>query len=268
VIRQDPSNTHVSEEELHAYVDEQLPEDRVPAVQAYLAAHPEAASRIAAWRLQVTKIRQRFNPVADEPVPESLHIENILARRKNVWQKVAAAAVVAFAIGAGAGWFGRDMSDLGRNTDVARALADAAIEAHRIYVAEVRHPIEVRADEAHLVPWLSKRVGSQLKAPDLESEGLKLLGGRLLSGPNGPTALFMYQGAGGERVTLTTARSPGEGETAFQWRAEDKICAVAWFERGLAFVVAGPAERDRIGRVARRVYEAYEVADNGDSPKK
>ncbi len=131
-----------------------------------------------------------------------------------------------------------------------------------MYVAEVRHPIEVRADEAHLVPWLSKRVGQQLKAPDLASEGLKLMGGRLLPGPNGPTALFMYQDAGGERVTLTTARSPSGDETSFQWRAEDKIGAVAWFERGLAFVVAGPAEHAKLNRVARRVYEAYEIADN------
>jgi len=146
---------------------------------------------------------------------------------------------------------------------VARALADAAVEAHRIYVAEVRHPIEVRADEAHLVPWLSRRVGQPLKAPDLAPEGLKLLGGRLLSGPRGvATAFFMYEGGAGERVTLTTARAMREGETAFQWRAAGDIGAVAWIEGGLAFVVAGPAERERLDRVARRVFDAYEVASN------
>jgi anti-sigma factor RsiW len=251
----------VSEEELHAYVDGQLPEDRVAAVQAYLAAHPDAASRVAAWRWQATKIRERFDPVLDEPVPERLRVETVLSQKRAGWPRIAAVAAIAFVLGAGIGWFGRDRSELGRNTDAARALADAAILAHRIYVPDMRHPIEVRADEDHLVPWLSKRVGSPLKAPDLQAEGLKLLGGRLLAGPNGPTALFMYQGASGERVTLTTARAPGEGETQFQWRAEDKICAVAWFERGLAFVVAGPAQRDRIDRVAKRVYDAYEIAD-------
>jgi anti-sigma factor RsiW len=252
----------IGEEELHAYVDEQLPEDRVCDVQEYLAANPEAASRVAAWRLQATKIHERYDPVLHEELSDRFCVDTILARSNGTWKKVAAAAVLAFALGAGAGWFGRDMSGLGHDTDAARALAQAAIDAHRMYVAEVRHPIEVRADEAHLVPWLSKRVGQQLKAPDLGAEGLKLMGGRLLPGPNGPTALFMYQNAGGERVTLTTARSPSEGETAFQWRAEDKIGAVAWFERGLAFVVAGPAEHAKLNRVARRVYEAYEIADN------
>lgn len=260
MIRSGPRD--ISEEELHAYVDEQLPYDRVCEVQEYLASHPEDASRVAAWRLQATKLHERYDSILREPLNDRFCVDTIVAKSNSAWKKIAAAAVIAFAIGAGAGWFGRDVSELGRDTDAARALASAAIEAHRMYVAEVRHPIEVRADEAHLVPWLSKRVGQQLKAPDLGAEGLKLMGGRLLPGPNGPTALFMYQNAGGERVTLITARSPGEGETSFQWRAEDKIGAVAWFERGLAFVVAGPAEQAKLDRVARRVYEAYEIADN------
>jgi anti-sigma factor RsiW len=33
---------------------------------------------------------------------------------------------------------------------------------------------------------------------------------------------------------------------------------LAWVEGGMAFVVAGPAERERLDRVARRVYDAYE----------
>ena len=267
MIRQGSQDLPITDEELHAYIDGQLPDNQIGAVQAHLAANPEDASRIAAWRLQVTKIREEYNPVLDEAVSDRFCVETLMPRSKDVMQKIAAAAVIAFVIGAGAGWLGRDVSGFGRNTDAARVLADAAIEAHRIYVSEVRHPIEVRADEAHLVPWLSRRVGSPLKAPDLASEGLKLLGGRLLSGPRGATAFFMYEGAGGERVTLTTARAANEGETAFQWRSNDKIGAVAWYERGLAFVVAGPAEQARLNRVARRVYDAYEVADNGGSKK-
>ncbi len=255
-------DTPATEDELHAYVDGALPYDRACEVEEYLAAHTDAASRVAAWREQATLIRERWGATADEPVPGRLKIENLTLRRSGIVRKVAAAAAIAFVVGAGTGWIGRDLSDFGRNTDIARALADAAIEAHRLYVAEVRHPIEVRADEAHLVPWLSRRVGLQLKAPDLQPEGLKLLGGRLLSGPRGPTALLMYEGTGGERVTLTTARALSNGESAFEWRYSGEIGAVAWFENGLAFVVAGPAERERLSRVARRIFDAYEVAEN------
>ena len=77
-----------------------------------------------------------------------------------------------------------------------------ALGAHRLYIGEVRHPIEVKAEEAHLLPWLSRRLGTTLRAPDLGAFGLKLLGGRLLPGLSSPAALFMYEGANGERFTI------------------------------------------------------------------
>jgi anti-sigma factor RsiW len=258
-----PRESPITDEELHAYADGQLPADRVGVIEEYLASHPDTASRVAAGRAQAAVFSGKWGKVAGVTVPGRLQPDRIAVRSKGFGRKMAAAAAIAFAIGAAAGWFGRDFVLGGSNAEIARALADAAIEAHRIYVVEVRHPIEVRADEAHLVPWLSRRVGQPLKAPDLAPEGLKLLGGRLLSGPQGAaTAFFMYEGGAGERVTLTTARAMREGETAFQWRAAGDVGAIAWIEGGLAFVVAGPAERERLDRVARRVFDAYEVASN------
>jgi anti-sigma factor RsiW len=253
-----PPQSPITDEELHAYIDGQLSTERACDVEDYLAANPGAANRVAGWRAQAAMIRDKWGRVAEEKVPERLHPDRIVMPARGLGRKVAAAAVVAFAIGVAAGWLGRDVVLGSRHAEIARALADAAIEAHRIYTAEVRHPIEVRAEEAHLLPWLSRKVGQPLKAPDLAPEGLKLLGGRLLSGPRGAaTAFFMYEG-----VTLTTARAMREGETAFQWRAAGDIGAVAWIEGGLAFVVTGPAERERLDRVARRVFDAYEVASN------
>src|SRR5262249_44593835 len=81
-----------------------------------------------------------------------------------------------------------------------------ALNAHRLYVTEVRHPIEVQAGEDHLLPWLSRRVGTNLRAPNLESYSLKLLGGRLLPGINGPAAMFMYETPAGERYTFYCSR--------------------------------------------------------------
>src|SRR5262249_33122300 len=59
-----------------------------------------------------------------------------------------------------------------------------ALDAHRVYVVEVRHPVEVTGGERpHLVQWLSKRLDYELRIPELEPSGLKLVGGRLLPGP-------------------------------------------------------------------------------------
>ncbi len=70
-------------------------------------------------------------------------------------------------------------------SDLTRFTADA-LDAYRLYVVEVRHPVEVPGDQRpHLDAWLSKRVGSPLRAPELDKIGLKLVGGRLLPGPTG-----------------------------------------------------------------------------------
>ena len=55
----------VTEEELHAYVDGELPADRKEAVVAWLAAHSEQAALVAAWRAQADSIRARYGAVAD-----------------------------------------------------------------------------------------------------------------------------------------------------------------------------------------------------------
>ena len=47
--------------------------------------------------------------------------------------------------------------------------------------------------EAHLMQWLSKRLGRQLVTPDLSGAGLRLMGGRLLPAEDGPAAQFMYE---------------------------------------------------------------------------
>ena len=181
----------VTEEELHAYVDGQLPADRGAAVAQWLDAHPEDAARVAAWRAQADAIRARYDAVASEPVPPRFELK-ALARAGRKWSRLAAAAVLAaFLLGGGAGWFGRGFFDGAGPT---RAVTVEAFEAHRLYIGEVRHPIEVKAGESHLNRWLSRRVGYEMPTPNLDPFGLKLLGGRLLPGNAGRyAALYMYE---------------------------------------------------------------------------
>ena len=70
----------VTEDELHVYVDGELPADRLGAVEAWLASHPEDATRIAAWRAQADAIRARYSALAKEPVPERLALDRITRR--------------------------------------------------------------------------------------------------------------------------------------------------------------------------------------------
>jgi anti-sigma factor RsiW len=255
-------NLPVTEDELNAYVDGELPADRRAAVEAWLATHADDAARVAHWRAMAEMIRARYGAVATEPVPARLALDQ-LDRSDRSWKRVAAAAVVAaFFVGAAAGWFGHGAA--ASAPSAWDTLATEALDAHKLYVVEVRHPVEVPASEAnHLVQWLSKRVGYSLRAPNLESIGLKLVGGRLLPGPTGEAAaFFMYEGASGERYTIYCTRTQANA-TALRYSAAGPVAATYWVDGGVAYVVSGSADRDRLQKIAEN---AYMQLDNRTQP--
>lgn len=247
----------VTEEELHAFVDGELASDRRHEVEAWLAAHPEDAARVAGWQAQGEAIRARYATVIDEPLPERLDLDRLVRARSGWRWRLAAAAVllVAFLGGGLAGWFGRDlMADPEATLAVApRSLVADALDAHRLYIAEVRHPVEVPADAKHLMPWLSRKVGHQLRAPNLKDFGLKLIGGRLLPSPASPAALFMYEGASGDRYTLYCART-GKPDTALRFKQAGLVAAFYWVDAEVSYVLSGPADRERLLAVAEAAY--------------
>jgi anti-sigma factor RsiW len=244
----------VTTEELHAYVDGMLPADRIGAVEAWLASHPDDAAHVAEWRAMAEIVRDRYGSVAEQPVPGRFDLAK-LARGRTPWRKVAAAAVLAAATGGIAGWVAHAASTPAPSA--VEIMTTEALSAHKLYVAEVRHPIEVRAAEQHLIPWLSKRVGTNLRIPDLKEYSLQLLGGRLLPGPIGPAALFMYENPSGGRFTIYCSRSK-KVRTALRYQPAEDVAAMHWVESEIGYVVSGPADRDRLAKIAQTAYEQME----------
>jgi len=243
----------VSEDELNALVDGELPANRRAVVEAWLASHPDDAAKVAAWRKQAELIRARYGAIADENPPRRFNIKRLSRRRYGATAAAAAAVVAAFLLGGVAGWIMRGV-EAASPSDLARFTTDA-LDAYRLYVVEVRHPVEVPGDQRpHLDQWLSKRVGSALQAPELGKLGLKLVGGRLLPGPTGATAFFMYESASGERFTLYCGRT-GDRDTALRYTAGEQNAAYYWVDRDLAYVLSGPAERDKLREIAQVAYE-------------
>jgi anti-sigma factor RsiW len=250
----------VTEDELHAFVDGQLPAERFAAVEAWLASHPEDAARIATWRAQSDAIRLRFGEPANEAVPERLKIDTLL-RSGRKWRAIAAAvAAFAFIVGGLIGWMARGTTEVvAAAGDPADQIAQEALSAHKLYIAEVRHPIEVGAAEAHLVPWLSRRLGTNLRIPDFGHFDLKPLGGRLLPGPSGPAAMFMFENGNGDRVTFYSSKvTAGQQQMSFRYFQSDNVAAIRWVEGGYAFVVSGNADKARLKELARAAYEQLE----------
>ena len=125
--------------------------------------------------------------MALRPMPPRLRAAEMQARRREAFRRrltsIAAGLVLLLAGGAG-GWLARGMAP-----DASAMLAADAVDAHKLFVTEVRHPVEVPASqEAHLVQWLSNRLGRKLRVPDLAPLGFRLMGGRLLPGDGAPAA--------------------------------------------------------------------------------
>ena len=139
----------------------------------------------------------------------------------------------------------------------APTLAHNAAVAHVVYTPEVRHPVEVGADQqAHLVQWLSKRLSTPLKVPHLAEAGFDLVGGRLLPGDQGPVAQFMYQDKQGRRLTLYVRSDPDEKrETAFRFAQEGKVGVFYWLDGRLAYALSGELPREQLLKVSEIAYQ-------------
>ena len=137
-------NIPVTEDELHAFVDNELPAERRGDVEAWLAAHPDDAERVHSWRAMAEALHARYDFVANEPVPKRLELER-LTRPPRKWVYGAiAASLLAFVAGGGAGWL---VHGVAATPSTFQSFTADALEAYRLYVVEVRHPVEVPGSE-------------------------------------------------------------------------------------------------------------------------
>ena len=225
-------------------------------MEAWIAARPEEAERIADYRRLSEALRAAYDPVVSETLPQ-----RFLRAPRRGWRRHAFAAgwlVAGLLIGGIAGW---ELNELRRplpsTADVGATMARRAAVAHATYSPEVRHPVEVGADqEAHLVAWLSKRLGAPLRAPKLEDVGYSLVGGRLLPGENGPVAHFMYQCNQGTRVTLyVRTEASNNRETAFRYAKEGNVGVFYWVDRKLGYALSSAdISKEDLFKVANAVH--------------
>ena len=249
--------TPISEADLQAFVDGSLPEARRAEVEAYLAERPEEAARLSSYRAHRAKLREHFAAVLDEPVPERL-AEAV--HRPARMRGVAAAfgwLSIGIALGAAGGWQVHAWRASAPPQAETPALVKRAAVAHAVYAPEVRHPVEVGADqEAHLAAWLSKRLGAQVRPAHLDAVGFSLVGGRLLPGDTGPVAQFMYESPQRHRVTIyVRTRGPDQRETAFRYSQEGSVRVFYWIDRGFGYAVSSAdLGKDELLKIANAVY--------------
>jgi anti-sigma factor RsiW len=246
---------------LHAFADGQLSAEQRAAVEAYLAAHPDAAATVAGWQRQGDAVRTLFAPVASEAVPARLSPQRIAERLRagrGIALRNIAASVLVVALAGGLGWYMRGAT--WTEEPVSERLIDNAVVAHALYVKEKTHAVEVVADAPNLMRWLSNRIASPIDAPNLSEQGFTFLGGRLLPGQDGeyghgPAAQLMYENASAERLTLyITDALPDKKEV---WKFENRNGTEAYYWANDAVtctIVADLPEKD-VRMLGKKIFE-------------
>ena len=250
-------STPISEDDLHAYADGRLDAAQLTQFETWLAAHPEHRAQVEEWRAQSAALHRAYDRVLDEPLPARL-LPPANAPRWIDLRRLATVAWIALGVLIGFALRDQTLPASGKAAQ-ANSLPRQAAIAHAVFVPEVRHPVEVGADqEAHLVAWLSKRLGAPLKAPQLDSAGYKLVGGRLLTGDSGEVAQFMYESADKKRLTLYVRReAPKAAGTAFRYARENEVDVFYWTDSRFGYALSGSTGREDMLSLGSLVYKQF-----------
>lgn len=248
----------ITEDALHAYLDGRLDSVRRDAVETYLKAHPDRRAEVETWRANDQALRTAFAPFA---VAQSSDLS--APRRFPARAVMAASIALAFFLGGGSGYLlsqtlGGQMSQT-ESLASGEWLAREASDVFLTYVREVRHPVEVGADERdHLVGWLGNRIDKPFTAPQLEALGFELVGGRLLPIGGVPGAMLMYENTAGARATILLARNIGARDTAFQFSQGNGVNTFRWVDGPLAYAISGFLEKRQLEALSRAVYDHFQ----------
>ncbi len=232
-----------SEQDLHAYIDGHLEPAEAARVAAYLAAHPEAAALVEAYRAQTSGLHALYDTILDEPLPEPMLALLRQRRAVSLWRKmaIAAAALALVMVSTATGWWLNELRH-GGEAAAPGALVAEAQRAHRLFGADDRWASDFAAPRnAALAQSLSERIGAAVTLPETERAGLKLRGVRLVPTEAGTAAVLVYRDSAGRPASLFVAavaaanappRAESSGDTTTFYRIANGVGYAVTLPRG------------------------------------
>jgi anti-sigma factor RsiW len=262
------SPRRIVDTELHAFIDGELAPDEAAEMEAALGANPADLALAREFRDLNSALTARYASKLDEPLTPAMkagiaRLRPALSKRLTPILRPLAASLLLLAAGA-VGYFMHDRYT--ERVEHEPPFVVTALAAHTTYVPEVRHAVEVKADEAHLIRWLTKRIGAEVRAPLLADLGWKLMGGRLLPDHGLAAAQFMYEDKTGRRLTLYMRKEMGLDNTSFRFYERDGFGSFYWIDRPLAYALSGRLSREELMAVANAVYAQLETPPGARDP--
>ncbi|WP_222183889.1 anti-sigma factor family protein [Geminicoccus harenae] len=240
------NESHVSEADLHGFVDGQLGPATRRQVEAYLAARPDQAALVAGWQRDAERLRASMaNPtlLPANPALEPLRLRQALRRRRRRRAALAATLVLGICLGAGGGWQLRATVP----GSGAQPMADA-IQAHRLFAdTETGPPPSLPPDT--IQPWLAAQFGHGGGLPDLDELGLRPVEGQALVTNDGAAALVLYADSSGNEVSFYIRPRPGR--TIEGARTEGGLLAQYWTHGAYSYAVVTRADDPRAAKLSQ-----------------
>jgi anti-sigma factor RsiW len=259
IHRPSPYRQPISEIDLHGYIDGELSAQRRAEVDAYLAAHPDQAARLAAYGSLTLSLHTLYG---DGVGGANRTIDSLTAdldralRRRRMAHRLARVAVAVLVVATGAAVASGVHDRFRQAEDRFLAFTRQATEAHVLFAGNKPVPSDAALDEeTAVVTWLSQRLtGVPVRAPDLQAFGYELSVERILPSPGGPAAQLMYESRKSEEpITLFIGKSRDMKPTAFTFVQNDDLSIFYWQEGPFAYSLAGNLDRMELLTLAEEV---------------
>ncbi|MBZ7922379.1 anti-sigma factor [Ensifer adhaerens] len=263
----------VSEDDLHAYVDGFATPQERERIEQWLERNPARAEEVRQWQAQAVDLRSLFGGYARSDARDrallssssndpSQALPSKGTRSVTGRLRAIAAGLALFAAGGLTGLYAPSLlsaDGADRSIETADSLPRQAQSAFLVYASEVRHAVEVGADDqSHLATWLGKRLDHPLTIPDLSSLGFSLVGGRLLPVNGKAGAMFMYEDGTGRRLTVLLGRNDDNRETSFRIDSSEGVETFYWIDGPIGYAVTGEVPRNLLQQVADECYRQFD----------
>ena len=251
----------VTEDDLHAFIDGQLPPVRRETVLRHLDANPAAAAKVAAYGAQRAALRAALldRSGAAPPAPRlslaSLAGETIRRQRRRGFWRIAASALVAAMLGAGGGYYAATSTTPSRQERAVALLGEQAAATFVVFAVDTQHPVDVGpADLPRLRQWLSARLDRPVDPPPLDMLGYRLIGARLVATEHGgAAALILYENEGGDRIGLLLRPMAPDLRATLQPLVTPKVGGKTWIDQGMGYALIGPRPGPALDRAVEQV---------------
>jgi anti-sigma factor RsiW len=251
----------IREEELHAFIDGELPSDRVGVVAAALEAVPILAARVAAFAADKAALRAAYQWIGQEAVPAAwiARIQRAAATRparrrispRASWA-VGLAASLVLLVGSATLLYQSNRPDQ-RNRPDGSILTQAEAARREQILAISRLTGAALADAPSRDAVLTHAVGLQVRAPDLARLGWKLVEIDTYA----KAAALRYRTENGS--TLTMFVRPSTGTPRFDLLKTGGLRVCVWQDEVIGAVMMGEMSAGQMMRVAGAAYAALDL---------